>query len=108
MAFHNAKKRLTTALTTIYTCPVGKVALVFLGQVANSAGADVDVTLQWTDVSDGNTVTNLAYVMTVPVGAILPVIGKGALVLEAGDLIKGVASAANNADVSLSVVELDP
>lgn len=108
MAFKNAKKRLTTGLTTIYTCPAGKVALVFLGQVANSAGVDVDVTLEWTDASDGDAVTMLAYLMTVPVGAILPVIGKGALVLEAGDLVKGVASVANNADVSLSVVELDP
>ena len=104
--FKRAQKRLTTALQTIYTCPAGKTALAFLGQAANDNTADVDVTVQTTEAANGNAAANLAFVMTVPVGAILPFIGKGAVPLAPGDTVQAVASANNNATVTLGIVEL--
>lgn len=104
--FKRVQATLTTALVDLYTCPAGKTALVFLGQAANIAAADVDVTIKVTDAANGNAAKNLAWSMTTPVGAILPFVGKGAVPLAANDKIQGLASANANADVIISVLEI--
>lgn len=103
--FKNARLALGTAVGTAYTCGTAATAVVILCQVANVDGsANVDVDVYWTDVS-GTTDTYLAKTVTVPADASLGVLS-GKLVLEGGDMIKGLASEASDAELSLSVLEI--
>lgn len=92
--------------TTIYTCPAGTKAVVIGCQVANTSTTSTnEISMFWTDSSQSNDVTWLAYEIAVPVqSAFEPISGK--LVLEAGDSIKGQESVGTAAHVSLSVLEL--
>lgn len=105
MAFKNAKAALTTSAATIYTCPASTVAIVLLCQAANIDGTNAaDVTISWTDASDSNAETRLASTISVPADAALSCLD-GKLVLEAGDTLKGLASADGDLAVTVSVME---
>ncbi|WP_083098495.1 hypothetical protein [Pseudophaeobacter leonis] len=57
---------LTTVAADLFTVPASKVRHILQVQIANVDGANgVDVTLQWTDASDANAVTRLAYQITI-------------------------------------------
>ncbi len=106
MAFKNAKLALTTTAATIYTCPADTVAIVLLCQVANVDGTDAaSVSISWTDSSDSDTETMLASTISVPADAALSVLD-GKLVLEAGDVLKGLASADGDLVITVSVMEM--
>lgn len=93
---------LTTSAADIYTVPTGKVAHILGIAVANIDGTnDVDVTVQWTDASNSDTVTRLAFNLTVAAQD-----GRSCLVaplaLAAGDKIQALASAASDAEITIS------
>lgn len=105
-ALKNASAHLTTSLADVYTCPASTVALVKHAQVANvdgAAAADVSVALY-----DASAEATYYYAKTISVAAdagLKPLGDLVGAVLEAGDKIQGQASAADDLDIILSVVE---
>lgn len=105
-AFKNFKLALGTDSATAYTCPAATTAIVLLLQVSNIDGVnEADATITWTDYSDSNASTALVSAAPVPPGSALGVLS-GKLVLEAGDTIAGLASAAGDLVLTGSVVEM--
>lgn len=102
--YKNAKKALTGANQTIYTCPGATTAIVQAIHAANvaSPSADKEVTIDWTDASDSNTATTLASTMFVPEKSALNILDRP-LVLEAGDTIRGLGV---DIHVTLSILEI--
>ena len=104
--FKNFKLALGTDSATAYTCPAATTAIVLLLQVSNIAGTnEADATVTWTDASDSDASTALVSAVPVPAGSALGVLS-GKLVLEAGDAIAGLASAASDLVLTGSVVEM--
>ena len=104
--FKNFKLALGTDSATAYTCPAATTAIVLLLQVSNVDGVnEADATITWTDASDSGTSTALVSAVPVPAGSAIGVLS-GKLVLEAGDAIKGLASAAGDLVLTGSVVEM--
>lgn len=106
--FKNAKLAISTgALQDVYTCPALTSAIIIGCQIVNVDGsASVIVNCGWTDASDSNAATQLLPKDTVL--AALQGIGpiKGKLVLEAGDKLQATASAAGDAVITVSVLEM--
>jgi len=95
----------TTADTSVYQCPSATTAVVLLCQIANVDGASsVDIYVDYYD-SSTTTAKALAHTVAVPADSSLNPIG-GKLVLEAGDQIRAWASAASDAEIVISVVEI--
>ena len=95
----------TTADTSVYQCPSATTAVVLLCQIANVDGASsVDIYVDYYD-SSTTTAKALAHTVAVPADTSLNPIG-GKLVLEAGDQIRAWASAASDAEIVISVVEI--
>ena len=93
-----------TSLTTVYTCPTNftsRIKEVWVTNVDGSSAADI--TLKWTDTSASAT---YAIVSTKSVAADsylqLP---DANIILEAGDIFKAQASAADDLTVSLFIEE---
>mgnify|MGYP000892966389 CR=1 FL=1 len=104
--FKNFKLALGTSSATAYTCPAATTSIVLLLQVSNIDGTnEADATVTWTDSSDSDASTALVSAASVPAGSALGVLS-GKLVLEAGDTIAGLASAASDLVLSGSVVEM--
>lgn len=103
--FKNARAVLADTATTVYTCPAGTTAIVIGCQVTNVDVATVDLQLWWTDSSDTDAITYLGYDISIPTESSYEPIG-GKLVLEAGDVVKGLSSVASDLEVSLSILEL--
>ncbi|WP_172123225.1 hypothetical protein [Devosia sp. 919] len=104
MAIKNARAALTTTTASVYTAPAtgAKVTMI---QVANVDGANaVDVTVQWTDASASHAVTRLCFNSTVAAKDALSV-PAGGLLLESGDRIQALASAASDAEITICVLE---
>ncbi len=105
-ALKNAGAHLTTSLADIYTCPASTAAIIKHAQVANvdgSAAADVSVALY-----DSSATATYYFAKTVSVAAdagLKPLGDLIGVVLEAGDKIQAVASAAEDLDIILSIVE---
>ena len=105
-ALKNASAHLTTSLADVYTCPASTVAVIKHAQVANvdgAAAADVSVALY-----DSSATATYYYAKTISVAAdagLKPLGDLAGAVLEAGDKIQGQASAADDLDIILSVVE---
>ncbi len=105
-ALKNASAHLTTSLADVYTCPASTVAVIKHAQVANvdgAAAADVSVALY-----DASAEATYYYAKTISVAAdagLKPLGDLVGAVLEAGDKIRGQASAADDLDIILSVVE---
>ena len=105
-AFKNFKLALGTSSATAYTCPAATTAIVLLLQVANIDGTnEADASVSWTDSSDSDASTALVSAVPIPAGSALGVLS-GKLVLEAGDTIAGLASAASDLVLTGSVVEM--
>lgn len=102
--YKNARAALTTSAADVYTAPSGG-ARVTLIQAANVDGTNsATVTVQWTDASNTDTVTRLAYQVEVAGGESIPLPG-GGLILENGDKLQALASAASDIELTVSVVE---
>ena len=103
--FVNAKAVLADSATTIYTCPAATKAIIIGCQVANIDAAAVDLQIWWTDSSDTDAITHLGYNVSIPAEAVYePISGK--LVLEAGDVLKGLGSVASDLEATVSILEL--
>ena len=93
-----------TSLTTVYTCPTNftaKIKEVWVTNVDGSSAADI--TLKWTDASASAT---YAILSTKSVAADSYVqLADTNIILEAGDIFKAQASAANDITVSLFIEE---
>jgi hypothetical protein len=103
--FKNTKAVLADTATTVYTCPSATTAIVLGCQVANVGAADHTLDFYWEDTSDSSAVTYLADEVTVPQYAAYEPIG-GKLVLEAGDVVKGLGDTTDVLEVTVSVLEL--
>ena len=104
--FKNARAVLAEAATTVYTCPAGTTAIVIGCQVSNVDNANSnELQFWWTDASNTDAITYLGYDITIPPkSAYEPINGK--LVLEAGDIVKGIGSSASDLEATISVLEL--
>jgi len=104
--FKNFKLALGTSSATAYTCPAATTAIVLLLQVSNiDSMNEADASVSWTDSSDSDASTALVSTVPIPAGSALGVLS-GKLVLEAGDTIAGLASAASDLVLTGSVVEM--
>ena len=93
---------LTVAMADLMTVPANSVRYFTMVQVASVDPAnDVDVTLQWTDSSNADAVTRLAYQVTVAKKNGLEPL-TGAFALQAGDKLQGLASADNSAEITIT------
>ena len=103
--FKNSRAVLADTATTVYTCPAGTTAVVIGCQVSNVDTSAVDLQLWWTDASNADAVTSLGYDISIPAASAYEPIG-GKLVLEAGDVIKGLGSVASDLEATVSILEL--
>ena len=93
---------LTTSAADILTVTTGEVWHILQVQAANIDGInDVDVTLQWTDSSNSDTVYRLAYQVTVAAKDARTLLA-GSLALKAGDKLQALASAASDAELTVT------
>ena len=95
-----------TGTQTVYTVPAGKTARIIQASFANAAvpAGPLELTLQWTDVSEAPAVTtNLVSALRVLADETLSPIKQG-LVLSAGDSLRVIPSA-GQVDVILGVDE---
>ena len=94
----------TTNLTTLYTCPTGKTALVKTIQLNNDNGSAIQVEISVTDTSASATYKiyhkDLGADST-DNGVVAP------LVLEAGDIVKIQAATANKIEGMISYMEIE-
>jgi hypothetical protein len=108
--FKNAKavlKDSSTAPTgvTLYTCPSATIAIVVGAQITNVTSAPEEVTVWWVDASDSNAITRLVQDVIVPgQAALAPIAGK--LVLEAGDSLVAQSEDDDDAEMTVSVLEI--
>ena len=104
--FKNFKGAMGTSAEVVYTCPAATTAIVLTIQVTNIDGVnEADASVSWTDSSDSGAESYLIKAAPIPAGSALGVLS-GKLVLEAGDTVKAMASAAGDLIVSGSVLEM--
>ena len=107
--FNNAQLELTTSTQTLYqaSTATGAVSIVLSVLVANIDGTNAaDVTVQKTDSSDTDQ-SYIAWTIPVPADSALELI-PNKLVLKSGEKLRGLASAAGDLDVTISVLEITP
>lgn len=103
--FKNARALIQTTTTTAYTCPSATTAIVIGCQVANVSATSEEVSVWWTDSSASNAITRLVEDVVIPAKASLaPIAGK--LVLQAGDTIACTGQTNNDAEITVSVLEI--
>jgi hypothetical protein len=103
--FKNARALIQTTTTVVYTAPVATVAIVIGCQIANVSAALEEVKVWWTDDSNADAITYLVEDVIIPIKAALaPIAGK--LVLEAGDTISATGQTNNDAEITVSVLEI--
>jgi hypothetical protein len=103
--FKNAKLKVQDSATDVYECPSATVAIVIGCQVANVSATNEEVAVWWTDASDSNAITRLVKDVIIPgQAALAPIAGK--LVLEAGDKIRAQGEDNDDAEITVSVLEI--
>ena len=103
--FKNAKLKIQDAATDVYECPSATTAIVLGCQVSNVSATAEEVEVWWTDASDADAVTRLVKDVVIPSQAALaPITGK--LVLEAGDKIRAIGETDDDAEITVSVLEI--
>jgi hypothetical protein len=96
---------LGTSASDLYTVPAATTAAVVAIQASNVDGSnDATVTVQWTDSSDSDAVTEFAYQVTVAAGDAVSIMA-GLQYLEDGDKVQALASATGDIKISGSVIE---
>lgn len=100
--FKNAVLAPTGTSGVLYTCPVGKTAVVQMLQ-ASSKTVTYNLTAALTDASDFST-TNFLTNIAIPFGGSMGLLA-GNLVLEAGDSLSFTASASNQMVILASIAE---
>lgn len=95
-----------TTNTIVYSTPVATSATVIGVSVANVISNNISVSVRLTDTSTSKTVYLVKDALLVPGGSAVLVGGEQKLVMEATDSLAVVSSAANSADVIVSVLEI--
>ena len=103
--FKNDGAKIQTTTTVAYTCPASTTAIVLQCQVANVSASAEEVSVWWTDDSDGDAVYRLVEDVVIPPKAAIAVIA-GKLVLEAGDTISCTGQTNDDAEITVSVLEI--
>ena len=103
--FKNAKQICTISLTDVYTVPSNTTSVVLLVQAANVTNRADVLTLVWTDASNANAVTRLAFQIPIPANQATGLL-TGKLVLEAGDKIRAQCGIHQAIELSLSALEI--
>jgi hypothetical protein len=105
-SFKTIRKELTTSSVGIYTCPVGVAAIVILAQVTNLTS---DTTSQITAIHSrpGEIPADYKFANNsfVPPNDSINLVPDGRLALETNDVIKVQASANNELNIVLSILE---
>lgn len=97
-------KNVGTSAATVYTGPSATQATVIGMTVANTTSSNITADVY---ITSGGTDFFIVKGATVPVGgALVPIGGDQKVVIETGDALKCVTSAASSADVTLSVLEI--
>jgi hypothetical protein len=91
----------TLSNTTIYTAPAGKTSILLNAQATNVTGTDASVTFLH---ERSGTETELVDELVIPAHDTAG-LTTGKVVLEAGDTVKGFASAGATIKLSLSYLE---
>lgn len=106
--FKNANADLITTATDVYVCPAGKVAIIHGAQIANvTATTETNVTVQWTDASDSDKITRIAFDFRLEGKLAFNPLVDTKLVLEAGDKLQALAADASVCEMTLAVLEQD-
>jgi len=101
---NSAVANIGTTASTVYTTPSATTSTVIGLTVANTSNSPVTVGIYLTI---GGTDYYLLKNAVVPVGgAIVPIGGEQKVVLQTGNLVKVVSSAATSVDAILSVLEI--
>lgn len=101
---NSAVANIGTTASTVYTTPSATTSTVIGLTVANTSNSPVSVSIYLTI---SGTDYYLLKNAVVPVGgAIVPVGGEQKVVLQTGNLVKVVSSAATSVDAILSVLEI--
>ena len=103
--FKNAREIVGLSKTDVYVCPALTTSVVIGAQATNMAGSELELQVLWTDASDGNAETYLAFNVILPDQASYEPVG-GKLVLEAGDKVRALTTATNGVELTVSVLEL--
>ena len=103
--FKNDGAKIQTTTTVAYTCPASTSAIVLQCQVANVSASTEEVSVWWTDDSDGDAIYRLVEDVIIPAKAAIAVIA-GKLVLEAGDTISCTGQTNDDAEITVSVLEI--
>ncbi len=97
-------KNVGTSTATVYTGLSATQATIIGMTVANVASANINVDVF---ITSGGVDYYLVKGALVPVGgALVPIGGDQKVVIEATDVLKVVSTAANSADVNMSVLEI--
>lgn len=99
--FRSVAANLTTAPSTIYTCPAETTAIVLLAQATNTNNTD-DGNITFYSSINGN--TELAKDFTIPVGDAAGLLS-GKLVVTEGNSIGAYANANSVLKLTLSILE---
>ena len=103
--FKNDGAKSQTTTTVAYTCPAATTAIVLQCQVANVSASNEEVSVWWTDDSDADAIYRLVEDVVIPAKAAIAVVA-GKLVLEAGDTISCTGQTNNDAEITVSVLEI--
>lgn len=97
-------KNVGTSAATVYTCPSVTQTTIIGLSIANTTVGTISADVY---ITSGGIDYYLVKTATVPVGGSLVVVGGDQkTVLEAGDILKVVTSAASSADVVCSILEI--
>ena len=97
-------KSVGTSAATIYTGPAATATTIIGMTVANITGSVITVDVY---ITSGGVDYFLVKGASVPVGgSLVPVGGDQKVVIETGDAVKVISSAASSADVVMSILEI--
>ena len=91
-------------ISTIYSVPSGTTAVLVGLTLANTSSNSITATVTLTN-NDGDNVT-LLMDAPVPTGSSLEMMSGNKIVMEASDILKAYASAADSLDCTLSLMEI--
>jgi hypothetical protein len=95
-----------SSASTVYTTG-GSTTTVILGVIlANKNAASRTVTVTWTDSSDSSASTTLLNEVSIPGDSSLEVLAGQKYILETGDVLKCLASAASSIDCTVGLMEI--
>ncbi len=95
-----------TTNVNVYTTPAATSTTVIGVSVANVISQNISVSVKLTDSSLSKTVHLVKDALLVPGSSAVLVGGEQKLVMEANDYLTVISSAANSADVIVSVLEI--